>query len=151
MPALAIAPQKAVCTASPETNQTRQQACHPGLRAVIQSFGNCSGKVERWNGSPETSPPSYILCHHGKSGPPLGWLTRDPVFSGSFEVQADFGIEEIKASYLAGLNSKPTPALKQRQPSYIPCHPGLSGSSPKRVAVWWGDLTRDPVFLKHPR
>jgi len=26
------------------------------------------------------------------------------------------------------------------------CHPGLSGSPPKRVAVWWGDLTRDPVF-----
>jgi|ADurb_Cas_03_Slu_FD_contig_111_1218_length_5641_multi_3_in_0_out_0_3 hypothetical protein len=21
------------------------------------------------------------------------------------------------------------------------CHPGLSGSPPKRVAVWWGDLT----------
>ena len=26
------------------------------------------------------------------------------------------------------------------------CHPGLSGSLPKRVAVWWGDLSRDPVF-----
>ena len=25
------------------------------------------------------------------------------------------------------------------------CHPGLSGSPPKRAAVWWGDLSRDPV------
>jgi len=40
----------------------------------------CGIFVERWKGAPETSPPSYILCHHGKSGPPLGWLTRDPVF-----------------------------------------------------------------------
>jgi hypothetical protein len=34
---------------------------------------------------------------------------------------------------------------KQTTADYKPCHPGLSGSSPKRVAVWWGDLTRDPV------
>ena len=26
------------------------------------------------------------------------------------------------------------------------CHPGLSGSPPKRVAVWWGGMSRDPVF-----
>jgi len=30
-----------------------------------------------------------------------------------FGVQAGFGIGEIHASFLAGLNSKPTPALKQ--------------------------------------
>jgi len=32
------------------------------------------GKVKWWKGAPETSPPSYILCHHGKSGPLWGDL-----------------------------------------------------------------------------
>jgi len=31
-------------------------------------------------------------------------------------------------------------------PSYIICHHGLSGHLPKREAVCWGDLTRDPVL-----
>ena len=34
---------------------------------------------------------------------------------------------------------------------YIPCHPGLSGSPPKHAVVWWGDLSRDPVFWKGSR
>ena len=33
------------------------------------------GKVKWWKGSPETSPPSYLLCHPGQA-----CLTRDPVF-----------------------------------------------------------------------
>jgi len=36
------------------------------------------------------------------------------------------------------------PQNKSHQTTLL-CHPGLSGSSPKRVAVWWGDLTRDQV------
>ena|GEM_PF-2096018 len=38
------------------------------------------------------------------------------------------------------------PALKQTRLKM--CHPGLPGSPPKRAAVWWGGLSRDPVFSK---
>jgi hypothetical protein len=59
---------------------------------LLASYSFSGEKVERWNGEmverfPETSPSSYIICHHG-----------------------------------------------------------LSGHLPKREAVCWGDLTRDPVL-----
>jgi len=36
-------------------------------------------------------------------------------------------------------------APKQTTPVYTPRHPGQPGSPPKRIAVWWGGVTRDPA------
>jgi len=49
-------------------------------------------------------------------------LTRDPVFSGSFEVRAGFGIGGIYTAFLAGLNSKRPASMEFIEPglaSYI--------------------------------
>ena len=49
-------------------------------------------------------------------------VTRDPVFSGSFEVRAGFGIGGIYTAFLAGLNSKRPASMEFIEPglaSYI--------------------------------
>ena len=49
-------------------------------------------------------------------------VTRDPVFSGSFEVRAGFGIGGIYTASIAGLNSKRPASMEFIEPglaSYI--------------------------------
>ena len=77
--------------------------------------GNSVASAEQTSAAHETNPTKLHTVSSRAA-------TRDPVFSGSFEVRAGFGIGGIFTAFIAGLNSKRPASMEFIEPglaSYI--------------------------------
>ena len=86
-----------------------KSVCHRDRRPL--STGNSVASAERTSAARHRGNLrllSAFIC--------VNRVSRDPVFSGSFEVRAGFGIGGIYTDFIAGLNSKRPASMEFKEP-----------------------------------